>query len=54
MYGALGVPFAPATVGSLRAAGGVGDPDRVVRAPETALLDGRDRTVKRVGPERYG
>lgn len=37
VYDALGVDFDPASVGSLAAAGGPSDPDRVVVALETAL-----------------
>jgi lipoate-protein ligase A len=49
VYDALAVPFDPATVGSVRAAGGPPDPDRVARALEDALVVGRARDVERVG-----
>lgn len=39
VYRALDVPFDPASVGSVSAAGGPGDPDRVGRALRTALAD---------------
>jgi octanoyl-[GcvH]:protein N-octanoyltransferase len=45
VYAALGVPFDPASVGSVEAAGGPGDTRRVVDAIESAVLDGREREV---------
>jgi lipoate-protein ligase A len=39
VYAALDVPFDPASVGSLAAAGGVADPDVVRRAVEAAVRD---------------
>lgn len=45
VYGALDVPFDPESVGSIEAAGGVTDPERVVETIEDALVDGRERTV---------
>ena len=49
VYGALGVPFDPASVGSVAAAGGPADPEPVARALETAMLDGRDGAVEQLG-----
>ncbi len=40
VYDALGVPFDPETVGSVAAAGGPDDPERVARALEDAFVDG--------------
>ncbi|WP_435074633.1 lipoyl protein ligase domain-containing protein [Halorubrum sp. HHNYT27] len=40
VYDALGMRFDPATVGSVAAAGGPDDPDRVARALEDAFVDG--------------
>ena len=48
VYGALGVPFDPASVGSVAASGGPADPTRVARAVESALAGGRDTSVERV------
>ena len=48
VYRALGVPFDPASVGSVAASGGPSDPTRVVRAVESALVGGRGATVERV------
>lgn len=45
VYGALGVPFDPATVGSVEGAGGPGDPDAVIGAIEEAFVGDRDREV---------
>lgn len=45
VYGALGVPFDPATVGSVEGAGGPGDPDAVIGAIEEAFAGDRDREV---------
>ncbi len=50
VYGALGVPFEPDSVGSVAAAGGPAEPAPVARALETALVDGRDATVERLSP----
>jgi len=47
VYGALGIPFDPDAVGSVARAGGSGDPETVIRAVETALLDGRDPSTVR-------
>jgi lipoate-protein ligase A len=49
VYGALGVPFDPASVGSVAASGGPADPTRVARAVESALVGGRDARVERLG-----
>lgn len=51
VYGALGVPFDPRSVGSVAAAGGPDDPCRVARAIERALVDGRETAVERLGAE---
>lgn len=40
VYDVLGVPFDPESVGSLAAAGGPSDPDRVARTLETAFAEG--------------
>ncbi|RNJ25302.1 lipoyl protein ligase domain-containing protein [Halosegnis longus] len=48
VYDALDVPFDPDSVGSVARAGGDGDPDRVARALESALVGGRDATVERL------
>jgi len=40
VYDALGVPFAPSSVGSVASAGGPGSPARVAEALETALVTG--------------
>jgi lipoate-protein ligase A len=48
VYGALGVPFDPDTVGSVAASGGPADPMRVARAVESAFVDDRERSVERV------
>jgi lipoate-protein ligase A len=48
VYEALDHPFDPASVGSVAAAGGPDDPDRVARAIEDALVDDRERRVERV------
>jgi lipoate-protein ligase A len=45
VYRALDVPFDPDSVGSVAAAGGPSDPERVRRALEDALVDGREREV---------
>lgn len=48
VYGALGVPFDPETVGSVASAGGPDDPATVARAIEDAVVGDRDRTVERI------
>jgi octanoyl-[GcvH]:protein N-octanoyltransferase len=48
VYGALGLPFTPESVGSVAAAGGDGDPDAVVAAVESRLVGDRPTTVERV------
>ena len=48
VYDALGVPLDPESVGSVAAAGGPGDPERVARALETAVVDGRPTTTERL------
>jgi lipoate-protein ligase A len=45
VYDALGVPFDPASVGSVAKAGGDGDPDAVARAVETAFVGDDAATV---------
>ena len=56
VYDALGVPFDAGTVGSVAAAGGPDDPERVARALEDAFVDGSwgdgSRRVERIGAER--
>ncbi|WP_255198269.1 lipoate--protein ligase family protein [Halorarius litoreus] len=49
VYHALGVPFAPDSVGSVERAGGDGDPERVASAVENALVGEREATVERLG-----
>lgn len=49
IYGALGVPFDPDSVGSVERAGGDADPEMVARAVEQALVDEGDPHVERVG-----
>jgi lipoate-protein ligase A len=49
VYDALGVPFDPETVGSVAAAGGPGDPERVARAVESALVGDREPKPEYVG-----
>lgn len=49
VYAELGVPFDPASVGSIEAAGGTADVRRTVDAIETAFVDGRE--VTRVSAE---
>jgi lipoate-protein ligase A len=46
VYEALDVPFDPATVGSVAAAGGPSDPETVARAVESALVGDRESTVE--------
>jgi len=48
VYEALSTPFAPATVGSVAAAGGPAAPTPVARALEAALVAGRERAVERL------
>jgi lipoate-protein ligase A len=48
VYDALDLPLSPASVGTVAAAGGPADPDRVARALESAFRDGRGRTVRDV------
>ena len=56
VYDALDVPFDRETVGSVAAAGGPDDPERVARALEDAFVDGPwgdgSRRVERIGAER--
>ncbi|MFC7323066.1 lipoate--protein ligase family protein [Halorubrum rutilum] len=56
VYDALGVPFDPETVGSVAAAGGPDDPERVARALEDAFVGGPwgdgSRRVERIGAGR--
>lgn len=49
VYDALGVSFAPSSVGSVRDAGGDPDPGALVDAVESALVGSREPTVERVG-----
>jgi len=49
VYDALGVPFNPATVGSVERAGGTADRERVRRAVERALVGDRESVVEQVG-----
>lgn len=49
VYEALGVPFDPATVGSVERASGDGDPEAVVRAVGAALVGDRDAAVEHLG-----
>ncbi|GAB7008948.1 lipoyl protein ligase domain-containing protein [Halorubrum trueperi] len=55
VYGALGVPFDPSTVGCVADAGGPTDPKRVARAIENAFVTGPwgdgDRRVVRIGAD---
>jgi octanoyl-[GcvH]:protein N-octanoyltransferase len=48
VYGALDRPFDPASVGSVAAAGGPSDPDRVVEAVEGELVGDAAPTVERI------
>lgn len=52
VYAALGQPFDPDSVGSVAAAGGPADPERVARAVERELVGDADPTVRRLGPAR--
>ncbi|MFB6101523.1 MAG: lipoate--protein ligase family protein [Haloplanus sp.] len=49
VYDALDQPFDPGSVGSVAAAGGPSNPDRVARAVERALVGDAERTVCRTG-----
>ncbi|MGM0590990.1 MAG: lipoate--protein ligase family protein [Halobacteriota archaeon] len=49
VYGALGVPFDPDSVGSVARAGESDDADTVVQAVESAFVGGRDYDVRTVG-----
>lgn len=46
VYEALDVPFDPATVGSVAAAGGPSDPETVARAVESTLVGERETSVE--------
>jgi octanoyl-[GcvH]:protein N-octanoyltransferase len=48
VYSALGVPLDPSSVGSVAAAGGPADPERVREIVEAALVGDADTTVDRV------
>lgn len=48
VYDALGVAFAPASVGSVTAAGGPGDPTPVRRSLEAAFVGDRETTLRDV------
>ncbi|MFC6730746.1 lipoate--protein ligase family protein, partial [Natronoarchaeum mannanilyticum] len=48
VYGALGVPFDPETVGSVADAGGPDDPETVARAIEDAVIGSREATIERI------
>jgi lipoate-protein ligase A len=48
VYGALGVPFDPETVGSLERAGSEADPERVVGTVEAELVGDAEADVERV------
>jgi len=48
VYGALGVPFDPETVGSVASAGGPDDSETVARAIEDAVVGDREVTVDRI------
>lgn len=52
VYDALGVPLDPDAVGSVAAAGGPADSDRVALALEAALVAGRPTRVEHVTAER--
>ncbi|WP_160134376.1 lipoate--protein ligase family protein [Halococcus salsus] len=45
VYAALDVPFDPESVGSVERAGGESEPEAVVRAVETALVEGDDEAA---------
>jgi octanoyl-[GcvH]:protein N-octanoyltransferase len=49
VYAALGVPFDPASVGSVASSGGPDDPATVIEAFEDALVGDRERRVEHVG-----
>lgn len=46
VYDRLDVPFDPASLGSVAAAGGVSDPGRVTAAIESAFVNGRETVVE--------
>jgi lipoate-protein ligase A len=48
VYGPLGVPFDPDSVGSVARAGGAADPERVVRTVEEELVGDAETTVEQV------
>lgn len=48
VYGTLGVPFDPGSVGSVAAAGGPADPASVARGLERAFVGDREPTVERL------
>lgn len=48
VYDALDVQFDPASVGSVAAVGGPSEPERVARALETAIVDGRETSVEQL------
>ncbi|MFB6224042.1 MAG: lipoate--protein ligase family protein [Haloarcula sp.] len=48
IYTALDVPLDPESVGSVARAGGTNDPEQVIAALETALVDGRDLSVSAI------
>jgi lipoate-protein ligase A len=54
VYDALGVPFDPATVGSVARAGGESDPDAVVAAVEAGLVGDESTAVERIGDASTG
>ena len=54
VYAELGVPFDPASVGSIEAAGGTADIERAVDAIETAFVDGREVTQISAEETLYG
>lgn len=49
VYDALGVPFDPDSIGSVAAAGGPDGAEQVARALESAVVDGRETTIERLG-----
>ena len=54
VYDALGVSFDPKSVGSVAAAGGPSNPERVARALEAAVVDGRPTTVEQLAATDAG
>jgi octanoyl-[GcvH]:protein N-octanoyltransferase len=54
VYDALGVAFDPESVGSVEAADGPSDPERVARTLETAIVDDRPTTVERLADTGAG